>query len=574
MKLRDYQDYAVVKIMEALLKDDCAEIVAAPTGVGKTLIISGAIKKIFDTWPNYPHRVLVLTHVKELIEQNYTKLKAYWPTASAGVYSSGLKRKELNLPITFAGIQSIFRMAEEVGRSDILFIDECHLISDKGSTMYASFIRALKILNPKMRIIGLTATPFRMGLGLLTEGELFNGICCNMTSLEAFNWFIDQGYLCPLMPFLTNTKYDLDKIRVTAGDYNMQDLDHAMNISAKNIQAVDEIIAKGQDRSHWLIFGVSVNHVESLAKLFNERGIKTTFVHSKMKDAERDQRIADYKAGIYQCMVNNGILTTGFDFPSIDLVAIIRKIMSPGLWGQMLGRGTRPDYMDGFDLETQEGRLAAIHHSEKQNCLVLDFGGNTLRLGPINDLVLPRKKGNKGGGKAPARACITEGCNAVMHPSVYICPNCGAEYDKPLDGDNILTKSSKEELIRKERKPKQIAEPKPVVEEWHKVTSVFYSFNSGKNGKPDSVRVDFRCGLRVFSEYLCFNHSDFPRAKARATWRNRVAFTEYANEEPPATVLEALNRTDELRIPSKILVRETGRFPQIVDFGFDEILVN
>ena len=276
MVLRDYQEFAVTKVMEALVQPDCATMVAAPTGVGKSLIIAGVIKRIFDTYPTYPHRVMVLTHVKELIEQDHEKLMQYWPQAVAGIYSAGLGQKEMYCPITFAGIASIFRQAEAVGKVDIVLVDECHLIGAKGNGMYLSFLRALKLLNPNLRIVGLTATPYRVGLGLLTDGELFNDICCDMTSLEAFNWFIDQGYLCPLIPQKTRTEFDETGIRTTGGDYNLKDLDNAVNRKDKNTLAVEEIIEKGADRSHWLIFGVSIDHVEKLASLFNDRGIKTT----------------------------------------------------------------------------------------------------------------------------------------------------------------------------------------------------------------------------------------------------------------------------------------------------------
>lgn len=570
MQLRNYQDYAVEKGMHALAQPNCASIIAAPTGTGKSLIIAGIIKRVFDKYPDYPHRIMVLTHVKELIEQNHQKLMAYWPHAVAGIYSAGLGQKEMYCPVTFAGIASIFRQAEAVGKIDIVLVDECHLIAGKGDGMYLSFLRALKILNPNLRILGLTATPYRVGLGILTDGELFNDICCDMTSLEAFNWFIDEGYLCPLVPKKTDTFFDEGEIKTTAGDFDLKDMNRVVNRADKNTLAVEEIIAKGEDRSSWLVFGVSITHVENLANLFTERGIPTTFIHSKMKDEERDQRLADFKSGKYRCLVNNGILTTGFDMPSLDLIAVLRLTKSPGLWVQILGRGTRPLYEDGFDLETRDGRLASIEASGKHDCLVLDFGRNTPRLGPINDVILPKKKGKKGGG-APTRLCENDGCDTYFHISLVYCPTCGHEHERKDPDSKLNHKAGDEELVRKKR-PTKVEEPPQVVK--FKVDHVTYSRHIGKGAKPDSMVANYHCGLRVFTDYFCFNHTNFARTKARALWRDRVSFTGYAEKPVPDSVDEALDRTHEMRVPTSISVTVNRPYMPIESYHYDQPIAN
>lgn len=149
-------------------------------------------------------------------------------------------------------------------------------------------------------------------------------------------------------------------------------------------------------------------------------GIPTTCIHSKLTKDERTERLAGLKSGKYRAAVNNNILTTGFDLPSIDLIAVIRPTNSPGLWVQMLGRGTRPVYAPGFDLWSTAGRLAAIEAGSKQDCLVLDFAGNTRRLGPINDPVLPRKRATeRGSTSTPLRKlqhlhpCVDTGLSEV-----------------------------------------------------------------------------------------------------------------------------------------------------------------
>lgn len=567
--LRDYQTYAVKKAFDAIQIPDCSSIVAAPTGVGKSHMIAALIKMIYETWPNYPTKVLSLVHVKELIEQNVSKLKEHYPEATIGIYSSGLGKKDLHFPITFAGIASIFRMAQEIGPIDIVIVDECHLIGTKNGSMYVSFLRALKILNPNLRLIGFTATPYRVGLGLLTEGELFNDICCDMTTLEAFNWFIDEGYLCPLVPVPADNEFDDEGIKVVSGDYSVKDQDAKLNQKDKNNAVVDEIIRRGKDRHSWLVFGVSVSHVEHLHELFVQKGISSTFVHSKMKDDERDQRLLDYKAGKYKVMINNGILTTGFDHPALDLIAVVRLIRSPGLWVQILGRGTRPLYLHGIDLSTKSGRLEAIGNSEKRDCLVIDFGGNTMRLGCINDVVMPKKKG-KGSGGAPVRLCE---CGIMIHASLTECPHCGQQYARdPVS--KLDNKASTHELIAK-KKREPIKEPDPIIVKIN-VDTIVYNVHSGRGAKPDSLRAVYNAGLSQYSCYLCFDHPEQSMAwlKARRWWRQHVANTPYADLEVPKSVAEALSRTDEISIPKSIEVDIASKFKNIVQFDFNSKVLN
>src|SRR5690606_6516527 len=114
---------------------------------------------------------------------------------------------------------------------------------------------------------------------------------------------------------------------------------------------------------------------------------------------QRDELLADFKAGRIRALTNVNVLTTGFDTPGIDLIAFLRPTQSTGLYVQMAGRGTRPIYGEGFDLTTAEGRLAAIEAGPKRNALVLDFGGNVVRHGPIDAIVAPIQK-RVGGGQA------------------------------------------------------------------------------------------------------------------------------------------------------------------------------
>lgn len=551
MKLRDYQQYAVDSIFQYFEDGGTGNpIVAMPTGTGKSLVIAGFIQQACKSYPST--KVMKLTHVKELIEQNYDKLLKIWPTAPAGIYSAGLKKKEAFYPISFGGIGSVARANLSIfGSIDLLLIDECHLLSPNDTTMYHKVINKLKVVNPFLKTIGFTATPYRLGQGMLTEeGSLFTDICCDMTKLEVFNWFIEEGYLVPLIPKQTTTEINLDNVHIRGGEYKQDELQQAVDQDILTKSAVLEIIANGQDRGHWLIFASGIKHAENVCQMLTYYGIDSSYIDSNMPDSERDARILMFKEGKIQALVNNGILTTGFDFPSIDLIAMLRPTQSASLWVQMLGRGTRPDYEDGYDLATKEGRLQAIEHSSKKNCLVLDFAGNTKRLGPVNDPVLPKAKG-KGSGEAPIKIC--EECGTYNHASVRHCINCGHEFPKFL---KIKSKAGTDALIA-------TGETFPV--EVFQVERVTYSIHR-KEGKPDSIAVSYFCkGFRMFREFICFEHQGWPSRHARAWWRGRDN-----DDYIPSTTAEAFELLSSLKTPTFIRVLLKDKYGEIKAYSFLE----
>ena len=544
---RDYQSASVEAIFNYFESGKTGNpIVVLPTGVGKSICIGEFIRQAFERYPS--SRIMKLTHSKELISQNLSKLLAIWPTAPAGVYSAGLGRKDRHYPITFGGVGSVARATpDHFGQVHLLLIDECHLVSQNESTMYQKIIAGLKEINPYLKVIGFTATHYRLGQGMLTdEGGLFTDICFDMSHLDAFNWFLDQGYLVPLHPKRVVAELDISEVRIHGGEYKQNDLQVAVDKDEITYAACQEMLEYGHDRNCWLIFASGIEHTIHVAAMLDSFGISATFVHSKMPDAERDKNLADFKAGKYRAIVNNGILTTGFDHPAIDLIGMLRPTQSPSLWVQMLGRGTRPDYASGFDLESQEGRLLAIANSGKRNCLVMDFAGNTKRLGPINDPVLPKRKGKGGGGTAPVKVCPV--CETYNHASVRFCINCGAEFPKEV---KIGYFASTAELVASSA----------VVTEVFKVDKVTYMPHH-KEGRPDSIKVNYYCGLRLFKEYLCLEHEGFAGKKARDFWRER------AEEDPPETTAAALTRLDELRTPTHIRVWLKTKYDEILAYSY------
>lgn len=530
MQLRDYQQEAVTATIAYFREKEGNPVVAMPTGTGKSLVIAGTVAETTRMYP--ATRSLILTHVKELIGQNAKQLARYWPQAPMGVYSAGLNQRDTVMPIIFGGCASVKNCVAKFGHRDLLYIDEAHLLSPKDGTTYQQIIGELKETNPYLKVIGYTATAFRLGQGMITDGGLFTDICYDATGVKAFNKFIEQGYLAPLYPRRTKTERQSEVMsRGANGDFSAAALQADAEQKDVTYQALVELCEAGQDRNSWLVFASTLEDAEYIAETLNSFGVPTAAVHSKMPDKERDRRIKDYKAGLLRCLVNMGVLTTGFDHPPLDLIGMLRRTMSPGLWVQMLGRGTRPSPETG-----------------KKDCLVLDFAGNTRRLGPINDPKIPRRKGS-GGGDAPVRIC--EHCGTYNHAAARVCVFCGEEF---TFAPKIVARASEEELIRSD----------VPVTEYYDVSQVYYYLHE-KPGSPPSIRVSYFCsgGLQKFDEWVCLEHPGFPGKKAREWWRQR-----FAGDMVPDTTAEGLRLITQLRVPHRIKVWVNKKHPEILSYEY------
>lgn len=529
---RPYQQEAIDSVFDYLdTQAEGAPLVAMPTGTGKAIVIGGIIERGVQLYPHL--RVQVLAHVQELVEQNHEKLLRIWPLAPAGIYSAGLSRRDTHAPITFAGIASVYERAEEFGHTNLVLIDEAHMVGTKQSGMYRRYLNDLRTINPGIRFAGLSATIFRQGMGLLTNGDLWSDVCYDITGYQAFNELVDQGFLAPLIARPTEARFDLSNVSTSnTGEYNLHELQQVMDDAAMTKRAINEIEAYGHDRERWLIFAAGVDHAIHVNTMLEERGIPTAVLHDKTHKKDRERIIRDYKAGRLRCVVNNSILTTGFDVPEIDLIGCLRPTKSAGLWVQMLGRGTRPC----------EG---------KDNCLVLDFGDNTPRLGPINDPVIPKPKGaRKGTSPAVAPITICMLCKSYNHVLRKFCACCG----EPLPARElsiVLTPhAGTSPLMRTDDAPKDV----PQVEIFD-VTRVTYTKHQ-REGRPASLRVEYTCGYRSFVEYVPLEYKGNARGLALKWWKGRMlAMHGDADGRPlPESVNDILPHAHMLPVPRTIRV--------------------
>jgi DNA repair protein RadD len=368
-----------------------------PTGSGKSHIVAALCKDALQNWPET--RVLMLTHVKELIEQNAEKMRQHWPGAPMGIYSASIGRRDLGEPITFAGIQSVRSKARELGYIDLVIIDECHLVNHKDEGGYRRLLDDLMAINPAIRVVGLTATPYRLGHGLITDKPALFDALIEPISIEEL---IFKGYLSTLRSKVTKAKLDVTGVHKRGGEFIESELQAAVDTDDKNQAVVQEVMALAGDRKAWLFFCAGVKHAEHIAEALRQQGVTAACVTGDTPKKQRDEMIADFKAGKLQALTNANVLTTGFDYPDIDLVVMLRPTMSASLYVQMAGRGMRVK-------------------SHTDHCLVLDFAGVVATHGPITN-VQPPKKGGDGNGEAPLKVC--ENCDELVHISVMVCPAC------------------------------------------------------------------------------------------------------------------------------------------------------
>lgn len=529
IQARSYQSECVSAIWNYFMTATGNPIAALPTGTGKSVIIALFIYSIFEKFFN--QRILVLTHVKELIEQNHSKLVTLWPGAPAGIYSAGLNRRDINSKILFAGIASIAKHWQELGHIDLIIIDECHLVSPNDETTYRKFIDNLLSINPSLKVIGFTATPYRLGHGNITEaGGIFTDICFDITNLHAFNRLIAEGFLAPLIPKRTNLELKIDGVGTRGGDFIASQLQLAVDKDSITENALKEALEHGADRKAWLIFASGVEHACNICDMLNNMGIPTGVVHGNLSASERDQTIADFKCGKLRAVVNNNVLTTGFDHPLIDLIIVLRPTCSTVLWVQMLGRGTRPC----------EG---------KENCLVLDFAGNTARLGPINDPVIPRKKG-KSTRPAPVKECPK--CRTWNHASARLCCAPGCDHEFTFE-TKLMQNASNREIVKGTLPQVEVL----------KINHITF-MQHDKQGSASSLKVTYYSGLSQYSEYICLEHdNDYLKRKARKWWSERSTMP------CPSDIKTALSLTGKLQTPTHIRVWVNKKYPEIMAYCYD-----
>jgi DNA repair protein RadD len=487
-------------------------------------------------------RVLIRAHVKELLEQNADKLHRLAPDVDFGIYSAGLNSRKTKEPVIIAGIQSVYERACELGTFDLILIDEVHLLPESGEGMYRTFLKETKIVNPNVRLIGFTATPYRLSSGMICKPEnLLNHICYEKGIKELIN----EGFLCRIQTRVPAQKIDCSNLHVRNGEFRSDEVSELFSTENAVHSIFTDIFKNTKDRNKILIFCADVAQAilfqRELQRITSDVGLITgeTPAHER---AELIARFQDKPTGLLQqteplrWLVNVNVLTTGFDAPNIDCIVLARPTMSPGLFVQMTGRG--------------------CHNApNKTDCLILDYGGNIQRHGTI-DSVNIKTKGADGNGDAPIRECPQ--CHNVLHISLSRCAECGYMFPMPEPQSKLDPTASKDGILSGQ-----------TTETEYEVLNVAYSKHFKKNGTPDdppTLRIDYEIGINSFvQKWVCPEHKGW-------AWTNKFIpwWKQRTDIKPPTTVDEALSVANFLAIPQRITVIETAgqRFAEIIEHDF------
>ena len=510
-------------------------ILVLPTGAGKSVVIAELTRLLFDTWPEDHPRTLIIVPSKELAEQNAEKLSRLLPShIQLGYYSASVGQKRPDADVIVATIGSVARNAHVLGNIKCVIVDECHLINPDGPGMYRKLLRDLSKYC-RFRVVGLTATPFRGNGVWLTDGDdpLFSGIAHEVKMQELLDAQHLSGLVRPVDAI--TTQIDASGISTSSGDYNLDVL--GQRVAAYLTAAADETLKLAAERQKWLAFCPTVQNANDFADLLTARGIATQVVTGDTPKKEREQAIADYRAGRLHCLVTVLALATGFDVPDVDCLIWLRPTISPVLYVQGAGRGLR---------------IAP----GKTDCLWLDFTDTTARLGPVDAIKGRKKQRRKDDQEAPFAVC--DNCGAQVRPaSALECPECGAVLREPEA--KVFTGASDAAILSQQVAAKIVTYP---------VDRVTYAIHK-KEGSPDSLRVEYWSGMRVVArEWVCIEHPGFAGEKARGWWNKRGNQYGLPETTYDAHMYASGHKCEGISEPTYITVNETDKYPQIIRFEF------
>lgn len=514
MKLRPYQREAVDAVIAYWERGGLHPLIEIPTGGGKSAVLGEIARFVVQDCGG---RVVVATHRSELIDQDAGAIRRMWPEAPMAIWSASLNKRGV-AAITVCGVQTVAKKARDLGNVDVLIVDEAHLIPPDGDGQYQTLVKGLKAINPGLRIVGLTATPHRLGQGYLTQGHgaLFTSIAyrCNVASLIA------DGYLSPLVSGSPSTQIDTSQVATRMGEFAARDLELAADIAEVTERVADDVSdAIKTGRTSALLFGCSVSHAHHLAEAVRARGHSCEVITGDTDTMIRQAIIGRFRRRELTALASCDVLTTGFDAPVVDVLAIVRATQSTSLYQQIVGRGMR----------VAEG---------KADCLVLDYGGNVARHGPVDDVKIKERPTRKGEGEAPTKTCPV--CAAEQATAARVCTECDSEFPPPEKKANAQA-SNLPVLSTGSLTPS-----KPVATR-HKISRVKFALHR-KKSDPDAkptMRVDYYADVdtldlgavptKVASEWVCIEHEGFAGNKARQWWRDHVSGPDF-----PMTTMEAV----------------------------------
>lgn len=522
LTLRKYQQEAIDAVFRYWADGGNNPLIELATGTGKSLVIAQLCKSLLEQWPQL--RIGIVAHQQELLSQNAQELLRLWPQAPLGLYSAGLGRRDMRSRVLVMGIQSVWKKAELLGGFDLLLVDEAHLIPRNAETRYGHFIKACRKITQDMRILGLTATPYRLGSGRLDEGEgrMFDKTVYVYGLAEG----VRDGYLCPIIAPHQNIDLSSEGLHVRGGEFIDSELEDA-SIAIIKEAAAEYAAIRRRDRELGLAYCAGVKSAEMLADELNRLGEPAKCITGGTHGRDKIIEAVKRRQSPLRHLVFVGIGTTGLNIPHADLVGMFTSTLSVSKYVQILGRISRISGGKSFGV-------------------FADYGGNVRRHGPA-DAIVVRSKASAGKvepGDVRAKEC--PGCNNDVAVQTRQCPYCGHQW---------VTEEKPKHEARADSHAVVMASITPP--KWLTVNGVTYSRHT-KPGRPDSLRVSYRCGLQSYDEWVALE-SEKARGMASAWWKKMTC-----GMPAPLTVTEALACLDEIRQPTEIMVRPEGKYWRIV----------
>lgn len=415
--LRPYQEDCGVALMNDI-ENTGNPILQLPTGSGKSLIIADIARRCKEKWGGI--KILVLTHRAKLVEQDADKFRKLGILPS--IYCAELKRKEIG-QFTLGTILSVYRHADLFKDFHLVIVDEVQMINNENEGSYRKFLAQL----PKAKIIGLSATPFRLkGGACYGDGRLFNRVAYKI----GFADLVRAGYLTPPINYDANADDKFDDIHITAGDFNKDDMNkHFNRIVAKSCE---DLVKRMANRHYVLIFACSIVHANAIVKCLTDMGEKAKVYHSELSLDEDKLVINQFENRQFKYLVSIDKLGVGFDAPFVDGLGLMRPTMSRALAIQQLGRGSR----------LYEG---------KENFLVADYAGNIRRHNlldsdsydvPWEKLAKAKRVNNNA--DAPSKVCPN--CQAVCATRTTTC-QCGYKFPPKLTTKADISKGKQADRV-------------------------------------------------------------------------------------------------------------------------------
>lgn len=373
MKLRDYQQECSDTAINHLKKSIAPILIEAATGAGKSLIVAEIARWISEVAP--AKKVLCLAPSKELVEQNHEK---YLMTGnSASIFCASAGGKCLKHRVIFCSPLTTANHINEIAKMQVsaIIIDEAHSITPT----VLNIIDAVRACNQNARIIGLTATPYRMNTGYIYAVDEWGDAVHETKAKDPFfsrlvyrvtaPYLIDRGYLTPPRLIDISKSYDTKTLKLNKlNRFDDDELERIFSDKSVTEVIIDLIIEQSAISKGVLIFATTIKHAQDILSLLPVGDCR--LVTGATPKKEREEIIAMFKAKMFKYLVNVAVLTTGFDAPHVDFVAVLRPTESRGLFQQIIGRGTRL-------------------HDDKEFFVVCDCAGNIERHGLQDDLFNP-----------------------------------------------------------------------------------------------------------------------------------------------------------------------------------------